>query len=256
MNNKLIISLVTLSGLGWWIIQPPTPPTPEKPMTKDLQQSGLPSSPTPATTLSLQTSPPNIGDSSIDILQHIYHLEKCYQEDNCPFPDTDPKAIYFTVGNTLADDLSLLIQQQQNSDQVMPEATETAQRLMAFENDHVRAKALSFLALQPPSADTLSAIMQGIKDSHDRGVYRQAMMEFSKYPQHTERNNIARFLISQLQHGGKFVGQIISQKSLPLINQDNHTQWTETLQQLPSSSLRYQFLHANLEEYQLLQSGG
>jgi len=256
MNNKLIIALLVAAGLGWWLSTPQNPPTDPPTHTEKPVQTHLPASLNTSLILVSPESAPNTNESSSDILQHIHQLEQCYQEDTCRFADSDPKASYFAVGSTLADDLDLLIQQQQRSEQIMTEVTATAQRLMAFENDHVRAKALSLLALQPPSTNTLSAILRGIKDSHDRGIYQQAMMEFSKYPKPADRDQVTRFLMAQLQHGGQFVGQIISQKVLPLMDEDNNAQWEALLQHLPPTSLRYQYLQANLEEYRLLQGGG
>ncbi len=179
------------------------------------------------------------------LIQELKKLANCQSQDNCPFEDSDPRAIHFAVGDAISQKLQQA-KQQVNAN----EAALLIQQFMSFDNEAVRLATLELMASHPPQDENVNLIIKGLKWSTDPSVYQAAMMEFARYQDTHLQQQIDQFLLKTIQLGPVFARRMVAQQLLPFLNQQNITAYQTLASQLTANSAEAKLLNAVILEYQ------
>jgi hypothetical protein len=190
----------------------------------------------------------------VRIQDHLFTIANCEENQDCPFADTDPKAVYFSIGQAIKNDLAKLAIE--FSDKPNPELAVIARQYVQFENDHVRESALQLMSSQPPETENVDAIISGLSNSHDASIYQMAMVEFQRYPEQASKQKIQTFFTTTLQQGGFYAKRQVAEGLLPFLNASNISQFRELQATLPANQAHSKLLLQNIEEFELMASGG
>lgn len=198
-------------------------------------------------------SPRELADEVV--IAEIESLIHCYEQDNCQIPQNEPRAHFFIVGQKITDAVRILIKKSDPS-VLNAEYVELAQELIQFENDQVKEAALDLMASQPPIDSNVNAIVGGMQQSHDASLYQQIIVEFQRYPDPGQQQQITDFMMETIKTGGHYASRTVAKSVLPLMNEQNVEAYQTLQDELPKDSQRYQFLNQTLLEYNRIKSGG
>lgn len=183
-------------------------------------------------------------------------LLNCFEQENCDYPQTDPKSYYFAVGDDMKTFLSEVKQSFAIGDLTGNETREIAHKFLRVPNGHVQSKAIEILESLPVSEDTYKVLELALQDNFDSVLLLKSLSLLTNYHQHGFSHRIDNMFQSLISSGGHFVRQNLSSRLLPFINEDNVESYRLTASRMSADSLECRQLNTTLNEYQLLMQGG
>ena len=134
--------------------------------------------------------------------------------------------------------------------------SDTARHFLRNDDGHVKEGALRLLATQPPSPESLNAILNDIIGDTDAQLIEPALRELRKYPSPSDRALIEQRLAASLLTGSPFVAEAISENLGPFINNSSLATFQDAAAQASEGSRIRSNLRAQLADYEKRQSGG
>jgi hypothetical protein len=204
--------------------------------------------------------PKILGPSNVlektNLLTELHSLKDCYRSQSCPFPQTDPRAYDFALGQALKQKIQAAHAQLRGRPEGQETLRKIAKEFVQVDDGYVQEAALDVFASLPPDAENLRAITEALALSDDPSIIEKAMGEFRRYLGRSEEPMVQEFLQKFLQSGSHFASQTTVRLVLPFINQNSFEGYESVFQSLPKSTQVSQDLKTVLEEYQNLVSGG
>ena len=208
----------------------------------------------------LQENLPEVEGNQIagysGLISELKKLKNCANGADCGLPQTDPRSAELELGQRFArtiDKMTLLAQAGIGDETTYQKV---AQEYVKHPDGHVQEAALELMAACDPDPQNVASLVAGLTDTHDAQIYRMALMEFSRYDDPQLRNDIDNLLIDTLKTGGHFASQEVANDILPMLNEQNIDKYKTTLTELPANTAKAKALKANIEEFELQQSGG
>jgi hypothetical protein len=179
-------------------------------------------------------------------------LKACYA-GGCAYPETDPRAYDFALGqdlrNTLLGMAKVALEQSVASEELSAIGREYLDNL----DGHVQEAALALLATQPTSRENLQAILQFVIGGFDAQLVPLALRELARYGQQAEMELIDNAFAQAMLTGAPFVANLLSRGILPFLHDGNLRFYRELDERLPVGSVFRANLENALRAYQ--QSG-
>lgn len=178
-------------------------------------------------------------------------LKLCLASQNCPFPKTDPRSYELAVGQKAKAVIEQLAKTVEEQKIESPTLVQIGVEAFQWDDDHVREAALELFSTQKPSAIALNALINGLKQSHDPSIYRQAIEELHRYTEGDQRPQVDQFLMETLEKGSHFAAAEVAQDLIPFLSEKNVDSFKHLLASLDPESPRYLALKKSLDEYEL-----
>lgn len=187
-------------------------------------------------------------------------LEECQESLECDFPQDSPASYSYAVDEALAQELrqfsSVAQKWQGHGGQVPTEAQAVARHFLSSPSDEVKEAAIELLAVAPPSAENMRAVIGGLRDSVSGPLYQTGLEELGRYAHSDESSEISAFLLETMRQGGHYAAEEVARATLPFINPATFKQYLGALAEMSPRSSTYLHLKLNLEEYARMQRGG
>ncbi len=192
-----------------------------------------------------------------DLFKELEKLKACSKGiSDCNLPQSDPRIAELELGQRIAKTIDSITLISQASTEDISQYHEVAQEFVKHPDGHVQEAALELMATLQPNPDNVTALLDGLSNTHDAAIYRMSIMEFSRHDDPQLKTQIDTLLINTLKTGGHFAAQEVAKDILPLLTKDNVEQYRKVATELPANSAKAKALKANLEEFDMQRSGG
>lgn len=196
-----------------------------------------------------------MSDDKKVFIQQIESTQKCYESNDCDFPNSDPRAYELAVGKRLAELLKNFRETFKNDPSARTELETIGREYMGSYDGFVQEEALKILALFPPSRSNMESIVDGLNNTPDPLIVEQAMNEMKRYLGSQDEALVLDFLTKLLSNGAQFSSEKASELILPFINEKSFPLFQKTLADMPQDSIAAKNLKAAIDEYLRLRSG-
>mgnify|MGYP001548217801 CR=1 FL=1 len=208
---------------------------------------------------SLPTTKEKVGEkvSYAGLFGRLEKLKSCSKGlTDCDLPQTDPRSAELELGQRIAKTIDVMTLLSQSSSEDNEQYHQIAQEYVKHHDGHVQESALELMATLNPNPDNVKALIEGLNNTHDAKIYNMSLIEFSRHTDPQLKSEIDTLLVNTLTTGGHFASQEVAKNILPLLNDDNIEKYRQVLEQIQPTSDKAKSLKANIEEYDLQQSGG
>lgn len=184
------------------------------------------------------------------IASRLKSFKDCADRENCPYPQTDPQSYEFALHHDVANFLKQIpAAEMRDNSSVKRELLDWMKRGNGF----VQAEALKHLRTLPPSTESLNAVIEGLENNyHDALIMKQAMQEFSRYP---DNPAVATFVQNTLTEGPQLSAVEAAKGIRNVLTPKNVDNYEKLLPQVRSESVR-EALSASLKDYRYSLAGG
>lgn len=191
------------------------------------------------------------------LVTQLEELEQCAKGVvDCALPQADPRSAELELALRLARTIDELTQLSQAGVGDPQAYDPIAQRYVQHSDGHVQEAALELMATLPPHPQQVTALLAGLQNTHDAGIYRMALLEFERHPEPTIRRRIDAFLMETLRTGGHFASQEVASRLLPLLDENNIDAYRELAAELPQDTRKGQDLRLAIERFEHSRHSG
>jgi hypothetical protein len=260
MNRRrlLVLSAFALAGLGAVLLWTAWPKPRHAHDARPVAASAAPprmtnvADSTPAGRGPAATAKAKIASASgSPHIREMARLQECLSSTACDFPQTDPRSYEIAVGQAMR--LELLKARQ---DGTAAGDLEFLGRTYIHSYDgFVQEEALKILSGLPPSAESLQALTEGLKDTPDADLMEQALPELKRYIGTPWEPGMHDFLAGQIARGAHFAATTAVENLLPFLNQKSVSTYSRALAQMPPGTKAARELGRALREYRRLRTG-
>lgn len=242
----LLLGLVAAGAAlaGWWLEPPATDAAHPGPTAPAMPAAQMTATGGPATAAPLATTA---------LRRQLDALAQCEQTQSCPVDNRDPYASDYRRGQQMAALLDQL-RAQAGAGADADALRQTAWAYLSWPDGHVQSAALALLSALPPAPANVPALTAALQDSFDAPLMRQALAEFSRYPEQAEA--LTPFFTELLRTGSLFAGQEVAKGLLPFLTAGNVGRYHALLAELDPQSGKARDLKAVLAEFGQRQRGG
>lgn len=185
-------------------------------------------------------------------LNKILTTQACYENQQCDFPQTDPKSYEYAVGQSLAQQLRVFRQR-------FPAATvdlnTLAREYVASPDAFVQSEALDILATLPTSPENLKALSEGVETSTDPSLIQKSLVEFKRYLGTPQEAQVHETLAKIIDSGAHFTSQTVAEEIAPFINASSLERYRRTVTNMSAETTAAKNLQTALEEFERHQTG-
>lgn len=181
----------------------------------------------------------------------ILEIKNCYQSQDCPFDQSDPRAYDLAVGKKLAEELNQAHQKNKKD----PKLEVIARELMKSEDGFVQEAALDILKEFPNGSENLESVAEGLTDSSNPLIVELSLPYLEQFLGSSNEPRVHQ-LLNSLLTGAHLVSQSVSENILKFINTESYPYYLKKLSQMNPQTKAYQNLKSALKEFELQQSGG
>jgi hypothetical protein len=174
-------------------------------------------------------------------LAEINRLRECYRSQSCDVPHSDAVSYRRAVSEALAIALA---------EHLGNFGADASLARSAVQNPEpiVQAVGLSMLSALPPSAESLSALGNGLRDSSDPALVAGSVLELRRYlGTHFETD--AQRIVEELVGYGAISGQAQALVS-PFVNEHSYDEFREVLAHLDTGADAARLLRSVLDQYE------
>ncbi|MEC7120656.1 MAG: hypothetical protein VXW65_12250 [Pseudomonadota bacterium] len=260
----LLLILAVLGGIGWWwfgwAASNPNAANDAAvalaPLPNDAVLDVVQHVPVTTSVVSLGAEDQLAQDQQrVDTLrQHMHHYASCIENNPCGLPDSDPKAVFFTVSQTLAASLRELALIGARQPELMAATAALAREYLLFPEGYVQEAALQIFAQLPPDPDNAARIRQLLAESFNDGIVAQSLLELQRYPDTAAIAQLTPVLLQGLRSGGFHAADQIARDIAPFLNRDNIGQYEQLLQQMPEALERHRRLSDAIAQWHQQQA--
>lgn len=191
-----------------------------------------------------------------DELQKIYTLQKCYQTQNCSFPQTDPRSYELALGHAISTAMLSYWGHNRGDSTARHEIVKLARILILNPDPYIQEACLKIFSGLPLDTDNLKATIEGVQGTSDPLLVGETMSEFKRYLGTPAENLVHIFLADVISSGGQFSSEAVAQNILPFINENSLSIYKLRLRAMNTNTQSYLYLENALNEYARIVSGG
>jgi len=197
-----------------------------------------------------QISRPSSSESVEARIDAMWAKRDCLSDSECrQDPADDPRQAHFELGQSMAQDMRWLIDQQQSQRLSDRELGSIAREMMGVQNDHAREAALEAMAVLPPESDNLDSMTTALDQHHNPRLIKQVMPEFKRHLEAGHGDRVHAFIRSNLETGSVQVSRTLAESLPSLLEKDRLGEYEETLERMPPGSRQRQLLKESLSSY-------
>jgi hypothetical protein len=183
------------------------------------------------------------ASSAAGSLEKIRRLQECCRSQSCDVPHTDARSYRHAVGEALAVALAEHLGN-------FGTAPALAQSAVLSQEPIVQAEGLRMLAALPASAENLSALGNGLRDSSDPALIASAVQELRRYIGTSFETDAQRIVEELVGYGALAgTGEATSLVS-PFINEHSYQEFREVLSRLDAGASAARLLREALTQYE------
>jgi hypothetical protein len=197
-----------------------------------------------------------LSNALIGSYERLISLERCYRTQTCKFSEETPRSTHEKVEELLVNELSKLHDQVRKDPRLAPDAAAINRYFLYFPEDYVKAKALEGMSLFAATPAQLKSILNGLEDSASAPLYEQGLGELSRYVGTPLQTEVDRFIIKTIKTGPPFAAMAVARGALPFLNQENLSEYSNLLRELPADSRAQLDLKLNIREFEKMLKGG
>ena len=197
---------------------------------------------------------PAPGGSPIQTLRMLAALETCEGKAACPEAGSDPYAAEYERNRKMAALLRSLTKETGETPEAREALRKVAAKYLSWPDGHVQSAALDILSGLPPNPENVRIIVMALDQTFDAPLMRQAMDELGRYPDREAQ--MRPFLSDLLLRGSIPVSQEVARDLLPLLNDQNATDYAELQASLDPESAKAEILAGVLKEFHMRSQGG
>ncbi len=201
----------------------------------------------------VKIEPPAANDEE---LQKIYSLQRCYQIQNCSFPETDPRSYELALGHAISAAMLKYWDNNRGDPTARNEISKLARVMILNLDPYVQEACLKIFSGLPLDTENLKATIKGVHGTSDPLLVSQTMSEFKRYLGTPAENLVHIFLADLISRGGQFSSEAAAQNILPFLNESSLSTYKMKLRAMNANTQSYSYLENALNEYARIASGG
>ncbi len=185
----------------------------------------------------------------------LKELKLCLSEQNCDFPQNDPKQYDIEVNQEIANQLTKLKEfttDLELQNQILNIATSEFQS----ENGYVQQAALEIMSQLPIGLVAINAIESGLDNSSNPRIVEMSIEELKRYKNTDYQDQVSKMMSNMITNTGVFAAKSASDAVFSFITDQNLYQFESLYQKLAENTTVAKNIKAAIDEYKRLKSGG